>query len=839
MSDFADAPNPKMSLWDFNADTPIFSEWQDTLHRAAFAKQIAQVLLQTRSIKYSDPNKTPEQVIEELESGKIPIPESYTIAVLGSWGSGKTSLKNLICKDIESAGSSRPHISSFEPLRWRDEDSLILDFFKTLAKEVGNEDNKNAKEAARELLQLGDYFALANIAALSGGAAGVALGLTTSHSSIVLIGCIATLFMKGSRFLTERGRRILNEAKGLSLVDKIDISVEILRKRMLRLDAPVIMFIDDIDRLTPKEVTFLFQLLKFNANFPNVFYVLLGQRDVIEGGLEKLYPGYGGQYLEKFVQLAIDLPQVEMHDIRKIVLNFINDLAQQLGYEPIWIQRELDSIYELGIAPYLTSLRKLNRYINSLQFLISLCKNEGGEKVVHPVDFAVLEIIRLYEPNVYQDLHRNKLLLTGSFFDVNNVISKMTQNLTDESSEKENTEEIVEVETLRRLLDKSTNAGALKVLLTALSPDVKDLYKYLDTSSRSLSSGKDSTQKGGFFRNRNALDERFNNFRSFDRYFLFRIEHNRLTPEEKDDLISSISNRESLLKNLRSLLAKGKFDDTMAEIHSAVSNLNIGNIEEFIAAIIDWADEMPQPEWQPYSVSGITKSFEEIIMNALAKKNNIEEAVSSFEIAAKNAAGIYLIFQMARRDSMSLMLLGEAFPEIRKTEESERRDSIMDRITQITKIAEERIEIVTSGNSVLTRLEDRASFGLILQYWINSNEEACKMWVKKLLLQPKAMAAFARAMASHREYDDETLDNESYPSSSQFFSLLKMENLISLEDLNSIIGSVSIKELNLSEILWVKTLKDAIKRNQEGEKLPYMLLGECPDPRLFHANATN
>src|SRR5207237_3279875 len=52
-----------------------------------------------------------------------------------------------------------------------------------------------------------------------------------------------------------------------------DIEVE-LRK----LEKPVVIFVDDIDRLTDAEIKLLVQLVKANAQFPNLVFFLLFQK---------------------------------------------------------------------------------------------------------------------------------------------------------------------------------------------------------------------------------------------------------------------------------------------------------------------------------------------------------------------------------------------------------------------------------------------------------------------------------------------------------------------------------------------------------------------------------
>ena len=69
------------------------------------------------------------------------------------------------------------------------------------------------------------------------------------------------------------------------------------------------MVIDDVDRLTPQEIQELFQLIKANADFPNVVYLVLFERTTVENSVEKVLEVDGREYLEKIVQVGFDLPR--------------------------------------------------------------------------------------------------------------------------------------------------------------------------------------------------------------------------------------------------------------------------------------------------------------------------------------------------------------------------------------------------------------------------------------------------------------------------------------------------------------------------------------------------
>src|SRR6185437_3942004 len=72
---------------------------------------------------------------------------------------------------------------------------------------------------------------------------------------------------------------------------------------MATLDRPVIIAIDDIDRLTFSEIREVFQLVKANADFPNLIYLLMFDREVVSRALDSVSAGRGNEFLEKIVQV--------------------------------------------------------------------------------------------------------------------------------------------------------------------------------------------------------------------------------------------------------------------------------------------------------------------------------------------------------------------------------------------------------------------------------------------------------------------------------------------------------------------------------------------------------
>jgi len=74
-----------------------------------------------------------------------------------------------------------------------------------------------------------------------------------------------------------------------------------LKEELEKLPAPIVVVIDDIDRLSKAEVRMVVQLVKANAEFPNLVYVLLFQKSIVASALGEITCEGGQEFLKKIV----------------------------------------------------------------------------------------------------------------------------------------------------------------------------------------------------------------------------------------------------------------------------------------------------------------------------------------------------------------------------------------------------------------------------------------------------------------------------------------------------------------------------------------------------------
>lgn len=160
---------------------------------------------------------------------------------------------------------------------------------------------------------LGAFFATAAVRVLLRVTALLSLiGVALLQSSDNIAKAVATYFSS----VAEAEAKSLDEAKN-ELSD------------MLRtLTRPMLVVIDDVDRLAGPELRLVFQLIKANADFPNLVYLVLFKRELVEEILTKEPSTNGREYLKKIVQVGFDVPRIQRSKLEAVPSSKLDVLLQ-------------------------------------------------------------------------------------------------------------------------------------------------------------------------------------------------------------------------------------------------------------------------------------------------------------------------------------------------------------------------------------------------------------------------------------------------------------------------------------------------------------------------------
>lgn len=342
----------------FSSDRPINKSSEDLLGRSAFSKRIA-------------------TAITNLKTG-----DSTVIGLYGAWGSGKTSIINMIEEELERTQSGILVIR-FNPWNRIEGTNLISEFFQVVKENINKED-------IDKILPKIDFD----------GAKQKKLSEAIDTYAESLKGGKKVAFRLISSIISR------NSDRQLGSIEKRKREIyKLLEEYNMR----ILIVIDDIDRLSDVQIRSIFQLVATIADFPNVNYLLSYEKRIVENALSSIQGCNGSEYLEKIVQIPIKIPKINQKKIADLLSKKLTTLSNYATTE----QEMTDisnraSFLRYCLFPYIKTMRDLYRYSNVLDFELA-----GSGNKVSPIDIAAISAISTFEPELTQWIIANKALFCG------------------------------------------------------------------------------------------------------------------------------------------------------------------------------------------------------------------------------------------------------------------------------------------------------------------------------------------------------------------------------------------------------------------------------------------
>lgn len=217
------------------AEAPIRTRSEDRLRRAVFADRIATVL-------------------SELSPR-----EGRVFAIRGGWGFGKSSLKNLVTERLDTKQGA--DWLDFNPWQWGDADTITRALFNQIAARLGGDHSPGALDRAEALRRYGAILAGSGTSIKKyAGKTSFVLTVVTNASLVAIATGIGfqlptvarvAAFLLGASVVVP----ILGQVISFFAPDRTKDSLDKIRKnleeRLRELDRPLVVFVDDIDRLEP------------------------------------------------------------------------------------------------------------------------------------------------------------------------------------------------------------------------------------------------------------------------------------------------------------------------------------------------------------------------------------------------------------------------------------------------------------------------------------------------------------------------------------------------------------------------------------------------------------
>lgn len=354
-----DHPKNTPNAINYFADNPISTSSEDLLQRSKFV----------------------ERIVREIDM--IDASQGYVLAVMGQWGSGKTSVLNLV---KERLSNSETILVEYNPWLLSGVEELVDGLFREINAKL-NKKGVKYRAAIDKLIGYGEML--------------------TPLTSVPVVGTWANGVLMPFQVMAKH-----RNLRTTSVVEQKEQVAEALTN----IDSSIVVIVDDIDRLDKVEVREIFKLVRLTANFPNVIYLLSFDRIRVENALaEDGVPGRA--YLEKIVQNGFEIPLIPRKVLTREVAQALDSALEQVN---VRLDREVwDNTLLNIVVPAIKNMRDVRRLAMAVRSTAAALTDS-----VEISDIVALESMRLFLPDAFWYLVAYQLPEGNSKINADEIRSK-------------------------------------------------------------------------------------------------------------------------------------------------------------------------------------------------------------------------------------------------------------------------------------------------------------------------------------------------------------------------------------------------------------------------------
>lgn len=293
-------------------------------------------------------------------------PNSFTILLSESFGIGKTSFLCQMKKAIRGGEYQNKIIYvEFRPWLCEKTETMITEFFSVLHQELNR----------HFILPTGMFSSYLSL---------LVEKVPDSYYSFML----KSLYKK--KTLTTEHDRIMTFLK--------------------QIDRPIVISIDDVDRLHDDEVKLMLNLIRDTADFPNLFYIIAADKKNLCLSLERLGIEAPEVYMKKFINFECLFPANDAV-LKKIFQEKLDSVLREYsctGSKDLII----DSIFEIeNLLNAFETPRDIVRFFNVFTFAMDCIERNGMMGEINVADLFAISIIQHLNINLYRIFRDDDSLL--------------------------------------------------------------------------------------------------------------------------------------------------------------------------------------------------------------------------------------------------------------------------------------------------------------------------------------------------------------------------------------------------------------------------------------------
>ena len=168
-----------------------------------------------------------------------------------------------------------------------------------------------------------------------------------------------------------------------------------------QIDRPIVISIDDVDRLHDDEVKLMLNLIRDTADFPNLFYIIAADKKNLCLSLERLGIEAPEVYMKKFINFECLFPANDAV-LKKIFQEKLDSVLREYsctGSKDLII----DSIFEIeNLLNAFETPRDIVRFFNVFTFAMDCIERNGMMSEINVADLFAISIIQYLNINLYR-----------------------------------------------------------------------------------------------------------------------------------------------------------------------------------------------------------------------------------------------------------------------------------------------------------------------------------------------------------------------------------------------------------------------------------------------------
>ena len=648
------------------ADKPIEKADEDLLGRSDFAKQFGKSICEYDS------------------------KDGLVIGLYGKWGSGKTSIINMAISEIPVNKSEKkkwyskvykrikkiftsqkaeeedqchyPIIIRFSPWNYSDKNNLISLFFHELKNKLGvakGEENKG--KIGKAISQYSDIIDVLSFIPVAGPA--IALILKTISKS------------KGAKLM-----------QASSLYDAKEKLCEALKD----FNHKIIVFIDDIDRLTTPQIKDIFQLVKQVGDFPNIIYVLTMDREIVCNALSEYHNIDGDEYLKKIVQVSFEVPEIDKSLLPEILKGRLSKIIHKNDCEEKFENNNyFETVFENCVNPYIKNIRDINRLLNAFQFKYSALWKETSF-----VDLLAITAIEIFEPKLYEWIINNAIYVCGS------------QLYNDLSKYEERTYEYYKNEFKQLGLNSELSIRMLMSMFPPFARSINHIGEYSHSDDLQL-----------------LRDNRISSVEKFGLYFMFDINRIKISREKIYDCFYKY-NKDSIIETIIKSEKEGVLDYLLRNMEALVDEEYSNRLKFVLYATVDSYGELVNNQTNVIHADFVFNEIVKFVFYIIKKidsENERHEVIYSI-LKNSNKSNIGLIADILDQEEMAFGRFNN------KPERKDLQLINLKHLESLEKIYIDKIELISKSENMLKI----GSLSRAFYLWEDLDKEGSENYVKKL-----------------------------------------------------------------------------------------------------------